>query len=233
METIDKGSGIVLKLCLNTLYGKTAQLKPVPGAWLNYVYASLITSRLRTRVYDLYLSLPPRSVVMFATDAVFTVNPGLVDTSAEGLGGLEHAGTYHDMTIIQPGLYFDGPSSHFKTRGIGKKYVQAYGAELRAAAILGESVTMKVTQFKGLRQSLHTRNYTDMGNWIESDRVIATRTYSKREHETVIDGITWTDPAPSSGESVPRDGGTMSDYDRYRKNMESDDELDTFYGDPE
>lgn len=233
MESEAKGSGIVLKLCLNTLYGKTAQLKPVPGAWLNYIYASLITSRLRTRVYDLYLSLPERSVVMFATDAVFTIKPGLVDTSETGLGGLEHAGTYPDMTIIQPGLYFDGAKSHFKTRGIGKKYIIEHGDALRKAAVVGDSVEMQVTQFKGLRLSLATRNLDDMGNWITSPRTIATRTYSKRVDETVLDGISWTTPAPPSGESISRNGTLMSDYDRAIKDYELDDETLTFYGDPE
>lgn len=233
MEGLAKGSGIVLKLCLNTLYGKCAQQKPVPGAWLNFIYASVITSKLRTRVYDLYLSLPERSVVMFATDAVFTVNDGLVDTSHLGLGGLEHAGTYHDMTIIQPGLYFDGESSHFKTRGIGKKYIIAHGAELRKAAIVGESVEMQVEQFKGLRLSLMTGNLRDMGNWITSPRTVATRTYSKRQNETLIDGITWTDPGPESGETVVRGGSTQADVTRYLQDLQGDDETATFYGDPE
>ena len=243
MEAQSKGSGIVLKLCLNTLYGKCAQTKPVPGAWLNFIYASLITSRLRTRMYDLYLSLPTRSVVMFATDAVFTVGGCVVETS-HGLGGLEHAGTYRDMTIIQPGLYFDGPTSHFKTRGIGKKYIIAHGEELRAAAVTGKSVSLHVIQFKGLRMSLHNENYVDMGNWIGREdhdgpcndncnlRTIQTRTYSKRKHETVIDGITWTDPADETGESVPREGG-MADYQAYLKDIERDDETYTFEGERE
>ena len=106
MEAESKGSGIALKLMLNTLYGKMAQQRPVPGTFFNMVYASMITSITRAKIYQLYLN--GARVIMFATDAVFTLGPIDGLKTGDHLGDWELANTFDDLTIFQPGVYFDG-----------------------------------------------------------------------------------------------------------------------------
>lgn len=226
MERKDKGSGIALKLTLNTLYGKCAQTRPTPGPWLNFAYASLITSALRRDMYRLYLSLPPRTVFMFATDAIFT--SGELETS-HGLGGLELADTYNDLTIVQPGLYFDADNAHFKTRGIPKKYVSQFAGEICVAAVLGVDYPLRTTSFYGLRLGLATGRTQDIGQWLERIRIISTRTITKRSEPTMIDGVAFTTPIPNSnpngGESMPRKFA-MADVSRLIDDLSSDDETE-------
>lgn len=237
MEAMRKGSGIALKLTLNTLYGKMAQTKPTPGAWLNFIYASIITSVTRRRVFDIYRELPRRSVLMFATDAVFVTgeHPGIGKAEGTaGLGEFEHAATYEDLTIIQPGMYFDRADAHFKTRGIPRAVVQANGDAIRAASVTGESVTVDLTQFRGLRMALMSHG-KDMGEWVQTTRTIQTRTTSKRtgEWRDPDTGILWTAPAENRlrpapgmkyGESVPRRDGMLPDIQRFLSDLESDDD---------
>lgn len=224
MEQSEPGSGVCLKLALNTLYGKCAQTRPVAGPWLNMVYASLITSSLRTDMYRLYSSLPSRSVVMFATDAIFTTETLPV---SHGLGGLELANEYESLVIVQPGLYYDAGSAHFKTRGIPKRYITSHGANIRRFAEAGIVYPMEVTQFRGLRISLAQRNLTDLGNWVPTLHNVETRTLSKRIGENTIDSITWTLPAPNTnpdGESIARNFDSLADTQRAQLDIESDDE---------
>jgi hypothetical protein len=224
MDTERPGSGIALKLCLNTLYGKLAQTKPVPGPFLCFAYASIITSKVRRRIYDTYLSLPPGSAVMFATDAVFVRGEHAIPTTG-GLGEYEHADDYHDLTIIQPGMYFDRAAVHYKTRGIPRRVVEAYGNDIRAASILGETVTVSLTQFRGLRLSLVQRG-RDMGEWVDIFRTIETRTKSKRIGEYPdATGLIWTAPARNGfGESFRRTPGMPADIRALIGDLEGDGE---------
>lgn len=205
MEAEHKGSGIVLKLILNTLYGKCAQTKPTIGPWCNLLYASIITSKLRTDMYRLYNNCTPGSVYMFATDAIFTSSKLPV---SHGLGGLELADEYDDLTIVQPGLYFDKSAAHYKTRGIPKKYVEAYGDEICVAADLGVDYPMRVTQFKGLRMCLAQGHLDDIGQWQTDYRIIGANQEAKRIGEYVRHGVKLTYPSPNTnpnGESYARD----------------------------
>lgn len=227
MEAANPGSGIALKLALNTLYGKCAQTRPRPGTWLNFVYASLITSSLRTEMYRLYTQLPPRTALMFATDAIFTTAE--LETS-HGLGGLELANTYNDLTIVQAGLYFDGDSAHFKTRGIPKKYVADEGSGIRLAALQGVEYPITVKSFRGLRIGLQSSDPATIGQWMTQPRTIETRTNAKRSGEWVDDdGIIWTRPTENinrGGESMRREFATTVSFLRALEDMNSDDETE-------
>jgi hypothetical protein len=206
MEAEHKGSGICLKLVLNTLYGKMAQQKPVPGSFLNMVYASLITMRTRAHMFRLARTLPARSVVMFATDAIFVRAPNTLPESP-GLGGLELAGTYENMTIVQPGMYFDGDSAHFKTRGVPKKYIKKYMTEIRQAVADNVEYEFDVEYFRGMRWCLANGRMDDMGQWITRPRKMKPDGESKRVGRQYIDGAMWSKPAPNvnpDGASVLR-----------------------------
>lgn len=226
MEAEHKGSGIALKLTLNTLYGKSAQTRPKVGPWCNFAYASIITSTLRRDMYNLYLQCEPMTAFMFATDAIFTSSKLPV---SHGLGGLELADTYNDLTIVQPGMYFDGRNAHFKTRGIPKKYVKQYADEICVSAAVGADYRMDITQFTGMRLGLSTGNLDKIGNWNRTTRTISTRPLTKRSYPTVINGISYTSPIANSnkdGESVKRKIGD-ADMTRMLSDFNSDDEIES------
>lgn len=209
MESEHKGSGICLKLVLNTLYGKMAQQKPVAGSFLNMIYASLITMRTRRKMFALSATLPTQSVVMFATDAIFVRAPHSLPESG-GLGGLELAGTYNSMTIVQAGMYFDGDTAHFKTRGVPKKYIKENMVSIRQAVIANTEYTFDVTYFRGMRWCLATGRHDDMGQWITRPRTMKSDGESKRTGRQRISGATYTRPARNvnpDGASYRRDIG--------------------------
>lgn len=104
--------GYPIKLALNSLYGKLAQRIGNPR-WANLIWAGLITAHTRAQLM-LAASQAPASVVMFATDALFSQTP-LSLPLGEGLGQWE-ASEHPQLHIVQPGLYWGAKRP--KTRGI-------------------------------------------------------------------------------------------------------------------
>lgn len=109
------GAEKVLKLLINSLYGKTAQsigwrLVNRNGEWIaerppfqSYIWAGLITSGCRAMVLDLALR-EGADVVSFATDGIIsrTKIPGVEDSSE--LGEWE-ASEYRNVYLFQSGIY--------------------------------------------------------------------------------------------------------------------------------
>jgi len=112
------GRGLVLKLALNSLYGKFAQ-SVGKAPYGNPVYAGIITSLVRARMLDVIAT--GADVVMIATDGIYTLDEvkmeGVVenDGTAE-LGQWEHL-AIPDMFIAKPGHYWS-TSQKVRTRGI-------------------------------------------------------------------------------------------------------------------
>jgi hypothetical protein len=200
LERERKGSGIAIKLMLNSLYGKEAQTRPVLGTFFNIIHAGLITSITRAKAYEVYVNHPGR-VVMFATDAVFTLDriPELDALDDGSLGSWEHAKTYEDMTIFQPGVYFDGNSAAFKTRGVPKKIFIEHAERLKAISIdFTESIPVKLQTHLGLRLALSRGTDTAMnqlGNWVTITKRMTAYPGRKRNPNLIRrDGVVWSKP---------------------------------------
>lgn len=218
MEAERKGSGIALKLTLNSLYGKLAQ-RIGRAPHYNPVWAGLITAFTRAKVYQVYLD-HPLSVVMFATDAVFLtepapelpISPALGDWEAENDGE-----PYEEFCIFRPGIYFDSGVAKFKTRGIPKKEFSERADEFYLAATgwlppHEPSVTLNRENHLSLRQGLAWSTGGDgrinrqsewlgrIGDWIPSPRVMSPRPMPKRlDVPAVLDGLgptSYTAPIP-------------------------------------
>ncbi|MHB1357052.1 MAG: DNA polymerase [Anaerolineae bacterium] len=232
LEHKRKNSGIALKLALNSLYGKMAQTRPSEGRWFNLVYASLITSIVRAQVFDIYRRGNP--VVMFATDAVFTLKPLakslLQDT---GLGAWELAGgkPYPALTIFQPGIYFNQGQAKFKTRGVPKKVFETYANELEEISLQWEkSFPTKINSHLSLRLAHHRGTpeaLGNIGNWIEIEKNLNANPWHKRvslkdgpalPYIKTVDGVNWS--APYSDEvfkTVPWSLRTVATQDAARR----------------
>lgn len=223
--------GTVLKLGLNSIYGKTCQsIGSAPYA--NPVYASLITSLTRAQINrvihgwtkDTKYCLCHR-VHMIATDGVFSDCELPVPLSSV-LGEWERT-DHPDLFIVQPGLYFSSVTDAPKTRGLPRQAVLEYREQfLGQYALLYESgkagehtVTVPLTQFVGLRQARHRNRFDLAGQWLPVTREMSFDWSRKRGEKTYTEGRTirtYPQDGGSDVHSVPysRDIGRMLDSQR-------------------
>jgi hypothetical protein len=113
--------GYPLKLGLNSLYGKMAQ-RCGRGPYHDAVSAGLITAITRAKITEA-IGQDPHSVVMVATDAVFSTRPLSLDTG-ERLGQWEEK-IWPDLLIVKPGVYWS-PSEladSVKSRGAPRSVI--------------------------------------------------------------------------------------------------------------
>lgn len=120
-KTIGKnGPGYPIKLGINALYGMLAQ-RVGEAVYANMMLAGLITARTRGMLLDA-ASQKPESVIMLATDAVFTTEPLALDIG-EKLGQWEEQ-IFDDLFLVQPGLYWSPDLAKKKSRGISAKFFE-------------------------------------------------------------------------------------------------------------
>lgn len=116
---------IVLKLGLNSLYGKTAQ--SVTGhnrlpPFQNFYIAGLITATTRAKLLHFSMAFP-NAVIQFATDGVFadSPHPVLGQRSTTALGKWEYKHLEKKTIYLKPGIYWvereEGEKARRKTRG--------------------------------------------------------------------------------------------------------------------
>jgi len=217
MEAAAKGSGIGLKLTLNSLYGKLAQ-RIGKAPHYNPVWASLITALTRSWVYGVYRDHPGR-VVMIATDAVFVTEECPELEIGTGLGQWEQASTFGELTIFQPGVYFDGGEAKFKTRGVPKKrFAQRAGEFMAAANDFTRTVELDLTNHLGLKLGLSWGGdwIGRIGDWLPQTKKMNASPVLKRAATVggglMMDryGTSWSCPIPGDIdlETVPYNHGS-------------------------
>lgn len=114
-----RGAEKVLKLGLNSLYGKMAQQlggddKPPP--YYQIEWAGWITSRTRAALVQASMSAP-ESVIMFATDGIFTTKPLDVSIGAQlGQWEVSEAGA---LVVAQAGVYWYARDASWTERSRG------------------------------------------------------------------------------------------------------------------
>lgn len=141
-----EGPGIVYKLGLNSIYGKTAQ--SIGNAlFANWIYAGMITSGCRAQGLRLFPLVKNRSdILMFATDGLQSkskiITPRPVDTGTfdcmkkekDGtvkpvpLGGWEETPMTRGVFLARPGIYYPTHPTpddikKVKGRGVGSSVV--------------------------------------------------------------------------------------------------------------
>lgn len=136
-----EGPGMVLKLGLNSCYGKHAQSIGGQGPFTSWIWAGLITAGCRAQVLDALGRLKKRSsLLMVATDGICTTEriafPSPKDTGtydvrnekgvAKPLGGWEEDLLPNGLFLARPGIYFglgdrsDAEIHKVRARGIGR-----------------------------------------------------------------------------------------------------------------
>lgn len=152
-----EGAGIVIKLGMNSCYGKLAQ--SVGNAIFNsWIWAGMITSGTRAQLLQLLGLHKDRSdVLMMATDGLLTRDHSILPPSplptgtgksGKPLGGWERKDAKNGMFIARPGIYFPldlvDDSSDCKGAKCGV-CAACYVAAVRARGV-GRSVVVKSWQ---------------------------------------------------------------------------------------
>lgn len=141
-----EGPGIVIKLGMNSCYGKLAQ--SIGNALFNsWIWAGMITSKCRAQILDVMGLHKDRSnLLMIATDGIYTRERGIdvprpLPTKTDGffpndkgimqskpLGGWERKGAEKGVFVARPGIYFPlEPTAEeiksVRARGVGRSVV--------------------------------------------------------------------------------------------------------------
>lgn len=127
--------GIVLKLALNSLYGKSAQ-RVGRGKYKCMVRAGLITSITRAKLlHAISLAGNPWDILDVATDSILSRTP--LPLEAPGLGGWERKPWQGGAFLMRPGLRFalesgESETKHTAARGVGVSTLHKNRARVRA-----------------------------------------------------------------------------------------------------
>lgn len=135
------GRGRIIKLALNSLYGKVAQTVGSPQ-YASRVWAGMITSGTRGQLLDLIASHSDRRhVIAVATDGVQSTetlslppHPLAPDT----LGSWE-AKRHGSMVFVRPGIYYADTDAIVRARGIGRRTVDEQRARVFDAIERGDA----------------------------------------------------------------------------------------------
>lgn len=199
----------VIKLGINSLYGKTAQTVGT-RKFASPVWAGIITSTTRAMCMDAITAggndrIP--NVIMVATDAVYSRAP-LDLPLGDNLGEWE-AHEHENMLIVQPGLYALNVGTETaevrKTRGIRKTAFTARDvlAIWRRDGING-TFDAPTTSFVGLRRGTISTQH-EPGAWIQEKRRISFLPRSKRRHDHPIEhaGALYLLHYPADRQDIP------------------------------
>lgn len=192
-EYVKQGNGIekVIKLILNSLYGKTAQSIgwsldkngiPHPPPFQCFIWAGLITSGCRAMILDAIMQ-PNADVVSIATDGILSRSPIDLDAPKDKILGKWEFGKVEDGYLFQSGVYtyqtwnkYDEVWKRtYKTRGFSSK-------EIPAEVLIAEwrmqhrrvNANPDDSRFIPLRSGVTRSNALEfIGQWIPSTHDIA------------------------------------------------------------
>lgn len=183
--------GIVLKLGLNSLYGKTAQTVGRPK-YANYIWAGMITSKCRAMILDAIREAGPEHVIAVATDAVVTDVPLTLPLS-DSLGDWEESTQTDGLLVVQPGMTvaYSQDEISYKSRGFGKKEFSKKIDEAErawnAVGILG-TIDIDAQRFYTHKTALQLNNYELRCRWVRNKIKVR---YMPSEHKRKLTPDAW------------------------------------------
>lgn len=175
------GQGMVLKLGMNSLYGKLAQSVGRPQ-FSNILYAGMVTSGTRAMIHDAIRAAGPDNVVMVATDAVYSRRPitGLDEGSELGQWEGKEFGEY---IVILPGLHYAGDATRLKTRSIPLRVIEQAIGRIRQHWYSGkrwEPIEFRLEAFISCQLAYHLGRDQLRGEWVNLPRSIRFGSPDKR-----------------------------------------------------
>jgi hypothetical protein len=142
-----EGKGIVIKLGMNSCYGKMAQSKGPTPKYQSFLWAGMTTASCRAQLLlAMHQTKRPESILSVATDGIMSAEelelPRPADTGTfepvngkvKPLGSWEAKKLERGMMFIRPGIVFsldeDLKEKEVKARGIGKSLLAAKCGEV-------------------------------------------------------------------------------------------------------
>lgn len=162
---------VILKLGLNSLYGKTAQSigpkdgKPPP--YQSYVWAGMITAWCRAQMMRAAALVPEADLLAIATDGLFTrTDIGSRLAIEDRLGAWERTEVEPGLMLIQPGVYATPSLTVAKTRGFSNEKLR-YEELLEQWDLYGMAGSIEIadTRFIGFGYALATGNMNIWRTW--------------------------------------------------------------------
>lgn len=117
----------------------------------------------------------PRSVIMFATDGLFTTEPLDLDAPKEKTLGAWEAKVHDGITVVMPGVYWlhDGDKVKHYSRGFDKKDMSDCAFVHQAWRERRENVGVKLTRLIGIGSACASKEYWKLrGCFAESRRML-------------------------------------------------------------
>lgn len=210
-----EGQNIMVKLGLNSLYGKTAQQigghydekkgKVIPPPYHNLAYAGFVTSSTRALLYDSAMH-KPESIIMFATDGLFCTDRFDLQISKK-LGEWEET-QVQNFTAVQSGVYYyttmDGKEK-IKSRGFSPDSISRQSILEMWKLNTSSKITGKSRKFitfgmiaTGKKPDTIKRNMLRLCNWEETERDLCLFPLNTKRHNPMNDEYA-TRRKPSSG----------------------------------
>jgi hypothetical protein len=178
--------GMVIKICINSGYGKFAQqlggtkasatTELVLPPFFCQEWAGMITSGTRAKLLEAACLLKdPTSLVGFATDAVLVLEPLDIATPGKKLGDWDVPGEYERAVVIQAGVRYTYNAGKWKgkTRGFPLRALPTPEPILEAWKRGEKSITVKVDRFYAFSSAiLGDDMWEKRGQWEECEREI-------------------------------------------------------------
>lgn len=205
---------IVLKLALNSLYGKTAEgqrnIDYIPP-YQNYYIAGFITAYTRATLLreSFQCGIGGSGIISFATDGIFATKPHrtILESSA-AFGQWEFSTLNHSVLYLQAGVYYSEEKA-----AINKRRTRGFHADsLDAATVFriwkqfcdtGEPTSIHVSEkrFVGIGTCLVNNSYKNYGRFIEQDRILSlvspdTKLFSNPGDTPVTGSMAWDTLSP-------------------------------------
>lgn len=178
LKAADDKRNIVLKLGLNSLYGKTAQGISTRGTlppYQNFYIAGYITAYTRANLLRFSFNCGYRgsNVIQFATDGIFStgLHSTQKDSSSSKLGEWEYTHIEKPTLYLKPGVYWvereEGESARRKTRGFGKGEIKVFDVfkEWKLHGPRG-NIVAEINRFIGIGTCIVNRDWTFYGRFI-------------------------------------------------------------------
>jgi len=168
----------IIKLGLNSIYGKLSQSKGKNPPFQQWIWAGLITSGTRALLLSA-IRQNPDSIVKVATDAVFSTSSLQLDYDETKLGAWKTE-TLYDLLVLGNGVYQSTGSSNPKhPNGISKNRGFERGSrlrfnweEIRENYRMGKSSIVRKFEFRRFVKAFHEKRLEERCDWIESELLL-------------------------------------------------------------
>ena len=176
-EEWQAGAEKILKLGLNSLYGKSAQQaggnhEGRRPAYHQLEWAGYITSATRARLFSAAM-LDPDAIIGFATDGIFATRALPIDSSDKKEFGEWDLKTFDGLTLAMAGIYWwhkDDTFKHF-SRGFDKESMESPAIIDKAWKAGKSAVDIKMHRLIGIGSAVNSDMFWDMrGRFTDSER---------------------------------------------------------------